>query len=329
MMITRRAAARAGVDAEEAATGGSEDEGQTAPLTDKELRRRATELYAVAKEIGIDAVTCRSDLDHVGLPAHDNAQSAVRKAVDTSRKTYAEDDIAGKLFAAWMNDFINVRLDEASANRSAPEAPEPEKDTRDAKARRGASLYLDSLESGDPMTQADACEACGLDRHSKADCNFLGTRVRALEMERAAQNVDAAGGPASPALGANRVGRAGRKRKQPGADPAPAEKKILFGQKGVSKEEYDALMVAAATEVAERVKDDADGTMHALSKEMEQRLLDDHGLNVCWRTIFNRSKQPENTRSRHGGRYFAPEFERRIADLVKFIRAHKAPVFKD
>ncbi len=53
----------------------------------------------------------------------------------------------------------------------------------------------------------------------------------------AAQSVDAADAPVSPPLGAKRVGRAGRKRKQPDADPAPAEKKTLFVQKGVSKEE--------------------------------------------------------------------------------------------
>ena len=187
-------------------------------------RRRAAELYVVGTELGIDGVTYRSVLEHVGLPSDKNAQSAVRKAADTIRAFEPEDEIARNLFADWMNDFINARLDEdAGADHLAPGAPESAEHERDVKAKIGASLVLESYQGGDPMTCAEGCEACGLDRYSAADVNFLGVRVRALQKERAAPNVDAADDPASPPLGANRVGRAGRKRKQPGDDPAPAE----------------------------------------------------------------------------------------------------------
>ena len=89
-MITRGATARTRVEEEEAETGGSEDEGHDAPLTEKEIRRRAAELYVVGTELGIDGVTYRSVLEHVGLPSDKNAQSAVRKAADTIRSSEPE-----------------------------------------------------------------------------------------------------------------------------------------------------------------------------------------------------------------------------------------------
>ena len=109
------------------------------------------------------------------------------------------------------------------------------------------------------------------------------------------------------------------------------EKKALFGQKGVSQDEWNALVCAAAEEVAERLKDreDEHGARTELSRELSERLRDKHGCRVHPRTIFDRSKRPEEARVLHGGRYFTPEFEGRIAGIVKFIRAHKAPVFKD
>jgi hypothetical protein len=106
--------------------------------------------------------------------------------------------------------------------------------------------------------------------------------VRALEKQRAAQNDVAADDPASPPLGANRIGRAGRKRKQPEADAAPVEQRTLFGQKGVPKEDWDALVCAAAVEVAERLKgrEDEYGARTELSREQSERLLDEHGCQV-------------------------------------------------
>ena len=257
MVSTRREAAGARGEEERDGSEDESDEDDAVQWTDKELRLGAIELYAVAKGLGIEAVTCRTVLEHVGLPSHDNAQSAVRKAV---RKICDDscplDKLAETFWADWMNDFIHASLDEASAGGPAPGASESEENAREReqKAQSGARLYLDKLESDEPMTHADACEKCGLDRDSPADVSFLGKRARALVKERAAQNVGAEDGPASPPLGANRIGRAGRKRKQPEADAAPVEQRTLFGQKGVPKDEWDALVCAAAVEVAERLK---------------------------------------------------------------------------
>ena len=187
-MITRSATARTRVEEEEAETGGSEDEGHDAPLTEKERRRRAAELYVVGTELGIDGVTYRSVLEHVGLPSDKNAQSAVRKAADTIRSSEPEDEIATKFFADWMNDFFAARLDEdAGVDRSAPDAPESAEHERDVKAKIGASLVLESYQGDYRMTYAEACEACGLDRDSAADVNILGVRVLAGEGEGRAE----------------------------------------------------------------------------------------------------------------------------------------------
>mmetsp|Transcript_14093 Transcript_14093/g.59392 ORF Transcript_14093/g.59392 Transcript_14093/m.59392 type:complete len:404 (-) Transcript_14093:2385-3596(-) len=334
MVSTRREAAGARGEEERDGSEDESDEDDAVPWTDKELRMCAIELYAVAKGLGIEAVTCRTVLEHVGLPSHDNAQSAVRKAV---RKICDEscplDKLAETFWADWMNDFIHASLDEARAGGPAPGASESEENAREReqKAQSGARLYLDKLESGEPMTHADACEKCGLDRDSPADVSFLGKRARVLVKERAAQNVGAEDGPASPPLGANRIGRTGRRRKQLAPDAAPAEQRTLFGQKGVTKEEWDALVCGAAAEVAERMKgrEDEYGARTELSRQMQTRLLDEHDCHVSSRTISDRSKQPEEARDRHGGRYFTPEFERQVTATIKFIRAHKGAVFKD
>jgi hypothetical protein len=188
MVSTRREAAGARGEEERGGSDDESDEDDAAHWTDKELRLRAIELYAVAKGLGIEAVTCRTVLEHVGLPSHDNAQSAVRKAVAKICETYPVDELVETFWADWMHDFIQARFHEASADGPAPDAPKSADDARDRKARTGAKLYLDSLESDDPMTQADACEACGLDRDSSADRHLpLQARARAGEAEGRAE----------------------------------------------------------------------------------------------------------------------------------------------
>ena len=80
MVSTRREAARARVDSDEEETSSSSDasdEDDAAPLPDKQLRLRAVELLAVAKGLGIEAMTSRTVLENTQAPC--TRQRAVRR----------------------------------------------------------------------------------------------------------------------------------------------------------------------------------------------------------------------------------------------------------
>ena len=178
-MITRSATARTRVDEEEAETGGSEDEGNDAPLTDKARRRRAAALYVVGKDLGVDGVKYRSVLEHVGLPSDKNAQSAVRKAVDAIRRSERRDEIAQ---ADWMHDFA-ARLGGgcSTAHRTRP-SPRTTRAIERRDRREAVSRKL--REGGDPDDDARRRKAAGSIRRTPTS---FGVRCAPLEKERAAR----------------------------------------------------------------------------------------------------------------------------------------------
>ena len=296
------------------ADGGAEDPSA------RELRRRGGKLYVVAKSLG-KKVTHQSATEAVGLDA--NAKDSVGKCAIKLQGVDANALLADNF--EWMEPL----LEKMEGDGDAAEA-EADDAARAEKATKAAETYYQTMHNPhlEYITYAQAANMHGLDGSLPKDTQLIGRRVREMEMKaKAAARVDDDGDenvvPDTQHLGAGRFGRCGRKRKVLGEQPSEPVAE-MYGSHGVSHDKYHLLVGAAAVELSEMPLEGR----WPLATAAAKRLKDDHDCIVSTKTLFNRSKDPEDVKKFLGGRFFSVEFEEGLADLVRYYRSHFAPVFK-
>ena len=222
---------------------------------------------------------------------------------------------------------------------------ENDEDAHAAKVFRAARAYLGAADSGKiGYTLREAAEDEGLDT-AAAPGQYSGDvqAVQKMVVEMDKEKVDGEdedggageddedgdnegdGGGAGAAglgtdVGGGRRGRSGRRPKADTDVPAARE----YGSHGVSHEDYANLVQGCAFQIAEQ----PGGKRWKLAGELSNEMEDRYGCIVGQRTLFNHSKEPGAKASFPGGQYFSDDFEQGIAEVVKYFRTRKMPIFK-
>ena len=143
----------------------------------------------------------------------------------------------------------------------------------------------------------------------------------AQEEEDAHEEIEAdADADADVDAGANRRGCAGAKKGSRHKKPVPDE----YRGSGLSYKEYNDVMIKAGQEIRDAVQE---GVAKYAAADIVRDAFSEKNLEVSARTLVRFADDPSRYPQRHGGAYFSEDFEKDLADGVRYLRSMNLPVY--
>lgn len=124
--------------------------------------------------------------------------------------------------------------------------------------------------------------------------------------------------------GANRRERGGRRKKPAGANE-DTEVDGDYRGSGFTFERYRELVTRGVCELKERIE--RGERKYTAATAVSEMLKSTEQFGISSRTLVRYHSEPESIPRRGGGAYFSPEFEVALADVIRWYRTMKLPVF--